>query len=240
MIAICKRPTKRLVKGARYKIDSIWNDGSSQRWLEGKIFISGIGRFTVGNFTDENGNELPKIKMVSPVPQVVHLKFEDLKEGDILICKSGNYKSLVEGGMYRIEKLIDNSRTQTGWNGNAWIKHDHKIKFVGVKRSLTFSAWSFRKLTSEESRDISLLSLLEGKEAPVIKEKPAKKIDLMPNKNEVLVDILFRAVTDVNRHAITIPEWACQKTAPKMELDVSDFDSLMDLPLKDVIKLMEK
>ena len=243
MIAICKRPTKRLVKGARYEVDSLWNDGTNQRWLEGRLYIKGIGRFVVGNFTDINGNELPKINKVNPVqpqPHLTRLKFEDLKSGDILICTSGNYKSLVQGGMYQIEKLIDKSTPVQSYNGSTWVRTDQSIKFVGVKRALKFSSWSFRALSSEESRDISLNQLLHDQEAPVIKQKPAKKIDLIPGKERLLVDILFKAVVDTNRHAITIPEWACQKTAPKLELETADFDHLMEMPLKEVLKLMEK
>lgn len=243
MIAICKRPTKKLVKGARYEVDSLWNDGSNQRWLEGRLYIKGIGRFVVGNFTDINGNELPKINKVNPVQPMPHsarLKFEDLKSGDILICTSGNYKSLVQGGMYQIEKLVDKSTPVQSYNGSTWTRTDQSIKFVGVKRALKFSSWSFRALSSEESRDISLNQLLHDQEAPVIKQKPAKKIDLIPGKERLLVDILFKAVVDTNRHAITIPEWACQKTAPKLELETADFDHLMEMPLKEVLKLMEK
>lgn len=242
MIAICKRPTKRLVKGARYEIDSIWNDGTSQRWLEGRLYIKGIGRFRVDNFTDIDGKELPKIQKVNPVQTTfsARLKFEDLKEGDILVCSSSNYKTLVEGGMYQIEKLIDKSAPQTGYNGSTWIRHDQSVKLVGVKRALKFNSWNFRRLSAEETREMSLNELLYDEAAPVIKSKPKKKIDLMPNKERLVIDILFKAVVDPNRHAITIPEWAIQKTAPKLELEAEDFAHLMEMPLKDILNLMEK
>jgi len=242
MIAICKRPTKRLVKGARYEIDSIWNDGTSQRWLEGRLYIKGIGRFRVDNFTDIDGKELPKIQKVNPVQTTfsARLKFEDLKVGDILVCDSGNYKTLVEGGMYQIEKLIDKSATRTGYNGSTWTHRDENVKFIGVARTLKFNSWNFRRLSAEETREMSLNEILYDQAAPVIKNKPKKKIDLMPNKEKILVDILFKAVVDPNRHAITIPEWACQKTAPKLELELLDFENLMEMPLKDILKMMEK
>ena len=47
MIVVCKRPTKRLIKGVRYEVENLWNDGTSQRWLEGKVSIKDIGRFSV-------------------------------------------------------------------------------------------------------------------------------------------------------------------------------------------------
>lgn len=241
MIAICKRPTKRLVKNIQYEIESMWNDGTNHRWLEGKLSIKGIGRFSVANFTDINGNGLPKTNIATQVRSAVHiagLKFEDLKAGDVLVCMSSSYKALVEGGMYQIEKVVDKN-TPMNYSGRSWTHTVRKIKFVGVQRSLNFSSWRFRALSAEESREISLNQLLHGQEAPVIKKKPAKKIDLVPNKERLLVEILMKSVLDKNRHAITIPEWACQKTAPNMELDPSDFSSLMQMPLNEIIKLME-
>jgi hypothetical protein len=240
MIAICKRPTTRLVKGARYEIENLWNDGSNQRWLEGRLSIAGIGRFTVKNFMDENGNELPKTNIVTPAKKIEWLKFENLKEGDILVCASAGYKTLIEGAMYRIEKLIDKSTPVQSYSGSTWIKTDQSIKFVGVKRPLKFSSWNFRALTAEESREIGLSALLDGKEPPVITKAPAKKIDHMENKERVLVDVLFKSTIDPNRHALTVVEWACQKTAPKLGLEASDFDFLMGMEMKDVLEIMKK
>ena len=68
MIVICKKPTKRLLKGVRYESGSLWNDGLNQRWLEGKVEILGVGRFSVDNFTDTNGGPLPKTNVILPVP----------------------------------------------------------------------------------------------------------------------------------------------------------------------------
>ena len=240
MIAICKKPTTKLVKGARYEIENLWNDGTNQRWLEGRLSIAGLGRYRVSNFTDENGKELPATNIVKPHVAIPRLKFEDLKEGDIIVCTSGNYKSLVQDGMYQIEKLIDRSVQVTGYNGQKWTKYDQKIKLVGVQRALSFTSWSFRKLNSEESREISLAQLLDNKAAPVIKKKPAKKIDLMPNKERVLAEILFKAATDPNRHALSIPEWACQKTAPKLDLKASDFDQFLQMNLLEIFNIIEK
>jgi hypothetical protein len=239
MIAICKKPTTRLVKGARYEIENLWNDGTNQRWLEGRLSIKGIGRFKAGNFTDDSGNELPKTNIVKPFVQIERLKFEDLKEGDILVCTSGSYKTLIQNAMYRIEKLIDKT-TQVQHSRGNWTKTDQSIKFVGYPRALKFSAWSFRALTAEESREIGLSALLDGKEPPVISKRPKKKIDHMENKDQVLIEVLFKSVIDPNRHALTIPKWACEKTAPKLGLEVEDFASIMEMSLKDILDIMEK
>jgi hypothetical protein len=239
MIIVCKKPTKKLVKGVRYEVENLWNDGSSQRWLEGKVGIKDIGRFSVGNFVDENGNEVPKVKIVKPLEPIQRMSFSDLKEGDILVCTSDSYKTLLKGGMYRIEKLYSVSTQKNGWNGNVYTYTEEHIKFEGVARKLKFNTWTFRKLNSEESREISLNTLLHDEEAPVIKSTKIKKIDLMQNKDLVLMDILAKSIIDPNRHHLTIPEWACEKVATKLSLEVSDFEYLMDMPLRDIITLLE-
>jgi hypothetical protein len=239
MIVVCKRPTKRLVKGVRYEVDNLWNDGSSQRWLEGKVSIKDIGRFSVTNFVDENGNELPKTKIVKPIEPVRRMTFAELKEGDILVCTSDNFKTLLKGGMYRIEKLYSVTTQKTGWNGGSYTHTEEHIKFEGVKRKLKFNSWNFRTLNAEESREISLNTLLNDEEAPVIKSQNIKKIDLMQNKDSVLIDILAKSIIDPNRHYLTIPEWACDKVASKLSLEVSDFDYLMDMSLRDILALLE-
>ena len=233
MIVVCKRPTKRLIKGVRYEVDNLWNDGTSQRWLEGRVGIKDIGRFSVKNFVDENGNEVPKVKIVKPLVPIQRMIFSDLKEGDILVCTSDNYKTLLKGGMYRIEKLYSTTTQKTGWNYT-----EQHIKFEGVTRKLKFNTWTFRQLNSEESREISLNTLLNDEEAPVIKSQKIKKIDLMSNKDLVLMEILSKSIIDPNRHHLTIVEWACEKVATKLSLEVSDFEYLMDIPLRDILKIL--
>jgi hypothetical protein len=239
MIVVCKRPTKRLVKGVRYEVENLWNDGTSQRWVEGRVGIKDVGKFCVANFVDENGNELPKIKIVKPLAPIQRMVFSDLKEGDILVCTSDNYKTLLKGGMYRIEKLHSVSTQRTGWNNTAFTHTEEQIKFEGVSRKLKFNTWTFRQLNSEESREISLNTLLHDEEAPVIKSQNIKKIDLMSNKDTVLMEILSKSIIDPNRHHLTIPEWACEKVASKLSLVVADFDYLMDMSLREVLELLE-
>jgi hypothetical protein len=240
MIVICKKPTKKLIKGVRYEVENLWNDGTSQRWLEGKIGIKNIGRFSVENFVDENGNQVPKVKIVKPLEPIQRMTFSDLKEGEILVCTSDNFKTLLKGGMYRIEKLYSTTIQRAGWNGNMYTNTEQYIKFEGVKRKLKFNNWNFRKLNSKEAREISLNSLLNGEEAPIIKTQNIKKIDLMENKDSVLMDILAKSIIDPNRHHLTIVEWACDKVASKLSLEVSDFEYLMDIPFRDILKLLEK
>ena len=94
MIVICKKPTKRLVKGLRYETGSLYNDGTNQRWQEGTVEILGVGRFVVDNFTDTNGNPLPKTNIIVPRAPIHNLEFSELTKGDILVCTSDSYKTL--------------------------------------------------------------------------------------------------------------------------------------------------
>ena len=61
----------------------------------------------------------------------------------------------------------------------------------------------------------------------------------MQNKDLVLMDILAKSIIDPNRHHLTIPEWACEKVATKLSLEVSDFEYLMDMSLRDILTLLE-
>lgn len=104
MIVISKKDTKRLIKGVRYEVENLWNGGNIQSWLNGKVQIKGIGRFDVNNFTDENGNSLPKVNYSSNTITTREslLSFSDIKEGDILVCTS-DYLTLSD-----ILKILDN------------------------------------------------------------------------------------------------------------------------------------
>lgn len=235
MIVVCKRGTNRLVKGARYKVDGLWNDGTNQRWLEGKLFIRGFGRYVVGNFTDENGSPVPRINIAMPQQAISRPDFNQIKAGDIMVCTSGAYKSLVEGGMYQVESKIENNVSRGSWKTT-----ERHIKFVGQKRNLVFNPWRFRLLSAQETREMSLGQLLHNEADQVIREKPKKKIDLVPNKEEMLIGILLRSAVDPKRHAISIVEWACQKVAPNMDLVPEDFAAYLSMSLADVIDRIDQ
>jgi hypothetical protein len=239
MIVVCKKPTKRLVKGVRYETGSLWNDGTNQRWLEGKIDILGIGRFSVDNFTDTNGNPLPKTNIIIPLAPLESLKFEDLSKGDILVCKSDSYKTLGKGCMYQIENLKSVSYQKMGWNKQPITFTEQTIKFVGIPRTLKFSSWRFRKLTPQESREISLNSVLNGEEPAVVKSKDIRKIELVANKEFELMSALAKSIIDPNRHHLSIIDWSCQNSSANLGLIPSDYDSILNMSLKDILEKIE-
>lgn len=239
MIAICKKGTKRLVKGVRYKILNLWNDGTNQKWREGKLQIEDIGTFSVDNFTDDNGKPLQNINIIAPLAPLNRLEFDKLKEGDIIVCETDNYKTLANGVMYKIDKLIEKTEQRKTWNNQTFTYKEQKIKFVGINRTLKFNSCGFRNLTSNESREISLNKILHDKEAEVMTTSDIRKIDLCTDKNLELMKVLSRSIIDPNRHHLSIVEWACVKIGDKLRVDVSDYESLMNMTLKDIIATIE-
>ncbi len=241
MIVISKIANKKLLKGHRYEVQNLWNNGSNQRWVEGKVQLLGFGRYSVDSFTDTNGSPLPKTNYTSTQIQVERfIKFEDCKEGEILVCNSDHYKTLAKGSMYKIEKLEKIESEVTGFGGRKWNRVDTSIKFEGIKRKLKFNGWAFRKLTSEESREISLGSILNGEEPAIVKTADIRKIDLSANKNKTLMESIAKTILDTNRHHLSIIDWTCQKTGEKLRIKPEDFKELLDMKLSDIIAKIEK
>lgn len=241
MIVVAKVSNKKLLKGHRYEVQNLWNNGTNQRWVEGKIQLVGFGRYSVDSFTDTNGNPLPNTNYVSSQPQVERfIKFEDCKEGEILVCNSDHYKTLAKGSMYKIEKLEKTETEKNGWGGRKWTHTETTIKFEGIKRKLKFNGWAFRKLTSEESREISLGAILTGEQPKIIKTTDIRKIELVLNKEKALMEILSKTILDENRHHLSIIDWSCQKTGEKMRINPDDFKDLLDMKLSDILEKIEK
>lgn len=241
MIVISKVANKKLLKGHRYEVQNLWNAGNNQRWVERKVQLVGFGRYSVDSFTDTNGNPLPKINYTSTVPQVERfIKFEDCKEGEILVCNSDHYKTLAEGSMYKIEKLEKIESEVVGFGGRKWNRVDTNVKFEGIKRKLKFNGWAFRKLTPEESRDISLGSILTGEEPAIVKSSSIRKIDMVVNKEKALMEIISKTLLDGNRHHLSIIDWSCKKTGEKMRVNPDDFKELLDMKLSDILAKIEK
>ncbi len=237
MIVISKKDTKRLIKGVRYEVQNLWNDGTNQRWMEGKVEIKGIGRFSINNFSDTNGNDLPKINVISPsnLNNYTKIKFEDINKGDILVCTSDCYKTMIKGGMYKIEDKIIVTRYVMSF------KSDEKyIKFSGIKRKLKFNSWNFRNLTPEESREISLKSILDGQEAEVITTSKIRKIDMVVSKELELFRILCKSILDDNRHHLSVLDWAIKKSGSDMSVNKEDYEPIMNLTISQILEKFKK
>ena len=233
MFIVCKSQSKRLIKGNSYEVECLLNSGKNRAWLEGKVKLKGVsGFFSVNSFTDNSGNPIPKVDIGSIVSNTIQsLKFEDLKVGDILICTTDRYKTLLKDGYYKIESLSSVQRT-------TYYK-ENRIKLSGVKRILKFCSWSFRKMTTQELRDANLDELLHNKPVPVFNKPITRKLDHIDNKNKALLEVLSKSILDPNRHKLSIVDWACVKSGDKLGVKKEDFSEILELPLKDILQYFD-
>ena len=239
MNIICKKPTSRLIKGATYEVELLYNNGTNNGWREARVRVKDVsGFYSVDNFTSMDGTPVQKINIGTPVV-VERINFEDLKVGDILVCTSDNYKTLIKNGYYKIERLDSIDKPIT-YGTNTYVRKDQKIKLQGVKRTLKFNSWYFRKLSTQELRDANLNELLNNQPLKVISEPIKRKIDHLENKEEALVETLCLSILDKNRHKLSIIDWTCEKAGSKLGLTKEDFSELLEMPLKDILEYVER
>jgi hypothetical protein len=185
-----------------------------------------------------DGTPVQKINLGTPVV-IERLNFEDLKVGDILVCKSDNYKTLIQNGYYKIERL-DSIDKPVRYGNNTFTHKEQKIKLQGVKRVLKFNSWYFRKLSTQELRDANLNELLNNQPLKVISEPIKRKIDHLENKEVALIETLCLSILDKNRHKLSIVDWSCEKVGSKLGLSKEDFSELLEMPLKDILEYVER
>jgi len=240
MNVICKKGTTKLVKGHSYEVVALWNS-TTQNWKS--VQLKDFGRYTVKNFTTMYGKPLPEIDI--PLPQNFYQRFEllkgeDVSNGDIIVCTQDRYKCLVKDGMYRVENIIRKETPRTTRNGIALPPYvEYFINFQGVKRKLKFNGWTFRKLTTAESRELALSQLLFDEATGLITTNDTRKIDLVKNKNLELLKIISKSILDPNRHGLKILDWGIQQVSKKTEVKVDDYKDLLEMPLKDILDLIE-
>jgi hypothetical protein len=235
MNVVFKKGSKKLISGVIYEVKNLWNNGQNQKWLEGKIELKEIsGIFSVNNFRDTNGGFIPSVNYITSNSVTPNIRFEDIKKGDILVCKVDGYKTMLKNGMYRVEYL-----DTFEYNIGNYKRKERYIKFEGVKRRFKFNPWRFRKLTADESREIQLGALLEGKDPNIIKSTDISKIEFSHNKEKVLMEILSKAILDENRHYFSILDWACKKSGENMKLKSEDYQTLLTMSLKDILDKIE-
>jgi hypothetical protein len=236
MIVISKIETKRVLKGVKYEVEDLWNSGNSSKWINGKLKIKGINYlFLVSNFTDLNGDPLPKIDITSQKVKTKRLDFDTIKNGDILVCTANNLKTIIGGCFYIVEDKKTIKRVYSAFSHNI---EDKYIKLTGINRWFKYSQFNFRQPTQMELRDISLSKVL-GENSEKILTKTIRKIDTVGNKNLELIKILSSAVIDPNRHHLGIIEWTVKKSGNLMGIKESDYSDLLDLKLSDIIKIID-
>lgn len=241
MIAIRKNSTTKLIKGVRYEVQTLWNDPRNSDWRRGKIKLVGLGTYHESGFTDINGNPLPKINYQNPNVQETKLtEASEVSDGDILVCLSDRYKNLTKGSMYRVEKVIKKEYKANNFTtGTTYTRYEYYVKFEIMNRKIRFWGWNFRKLTPQEARDFTISEILGEKNDKVVTDPSIKKIDLVENKEKLLIQFLAKTLLDDKRHELSPLDWCCQKVAHNWGLTPEDFGDLMNLTISDLFKKME-
>jgi len=237
MVVICKKATIKLVKGVLYKAIALKNIDPT---CVGRVYIDNIGWYSVNNF-EIDGKPLPKKEIKLEKRDRFSLDFKELSKGDILFCRSDNYKSLMRDKMYKIKELSTTSKQYMSYNGTLQTSYENYVRFEGVSRKLLFSQWRFERMPTDEAREMTLEQVLNDVPDKVTRSdfKNLKKIDFVENKNKELMKFLSKSILDGNRHHLNIVEWTVKQLGKNMDLEINDYDKLLDMPLKDILKLIE-
>jgi hypothetical protein len=229
MRVISLKSNTKLLKGVAYDADSFNNTNTGSRWDQHRIRIKfpsgGYGSYLCKNFTDTSGNPLPQINYVNPsLPPVERFDVTTLKANDIVVCNSDRYKYLVKGGKYRISEVA---------NANTWTA---QIKLEGYNRNIRFTTWAFRKLSTQETRDIALSQIFNQPENFSVEF--VRKFDKENNKTKILLQSLAKSILDPYRHQYGVLDWTIEKTRYQ-DFKKEDFNEIMNMPLSEVLKLYE-
>jgi hypothetical protein len=148
---------------------------------------------------------------------------------------------LVKGGMYKINELLSVNTQKKRWDGSTYTQIDNYVRFEGVSRKLMFSSWRFKKVPTDQAREMVLEQILHDAPDKITKFdfKNLRKIEHIQNKDEELMLVLAKSILDGNRHKLSIVEWAVQQLGKKMDIERSDYSHLMNMKLKDILKLID-
>jgi len=237
MKVISRKGNRKLLKGHVYETDFFNNDqtqtNQNYRYSYKRISIKGRGWYSVDDFTQTDGQPLPKTIYDRQV-KVEPTKITDIKKGDVLVCLSDQrFKYLIKGGKYRIAEVRitnESSSWSASWSGG-------DIRLEGYNRWLMWSNWNFRKLTLQESRDLALSQIFDKEENFSVEFK--RKFELKSDKDVVLVETLAKSILDKNRHELSVLDWGIEKSGGHFKLTKEDFSHLMDKPLKDILEMFD-
>lgn len=229
MKVISRVSNTKLVKGLQYEALSFDNTqtSTSRRWGNRKIHIKNFGWYLIKNFTDTSGNPLPQIAYTNPNQPVnnwQNFDATDLKKNDIVVCDTNKYKYLVKGAKYRVVLVQD---------ANKW---GAQIKLEGYSRWIKYSSWSFRKLSVQETRELTLSQIFNKPEN--FNVEFVRKFEKELNPTKVLVDCLSKSILDPYRHHYGILDWTILKS--KLQgLKKEDFEEILKMPLGEVLSKYE-
>lgn len=225
-----KKDTRRLVKGGIYNVKKLFNDGTSS-YLDGTLELEEIlGLYNVDDFTCENGEEVPKIFVEYEETRDLN----DVQKGDILVCITDSFKLLMNNSKYRVSEVIK-AKSKNPFNNRVYYKK--KVKFDGINRAYKVNSWNFRILSQSEQREVQLETVLSGKVS--VNKEPGFNLEKVNNKEKVLMELISKSIIDTNRNNLSIIDWAIKKVGEKQSLEKSEFNDILEMPLKDILSKIE-
>ena len=239
MKVISKVNNRRLVKGGEYTIDRILND---------KCKIRGISWYKTSNFKTIDGGEINLTSWMSVDSEIVSYEdtnlynlqnIKSLQKGDLIFCRKKKSVYLKVGCVYEIEDILIKEKElaiQSVFHQGRpprkfFIK---KVKIKGHNRWMSFD--SFRKLTEQEKRDISLKKIFN--EDTGITRKLNKEIisDYSGDvKTSTIFKLLSKSIVDQNRNNLSIIDWTIQKTGKELRITKEDIDQILNMKLSTLL-----
>lgn len=238
MIVVCKKNTKKTLKDQRYEAIYLNNSGPRIGRIVIKLPNGEIAGYSANSFTTINGKPLPKNQDFSNIPQVICPKFENLKVGDVIVCRFPSSKFLLKDKLYKITDLKSVEKSRKTYSGSIVSFNDNYVKFEGYDKFILFSPYRYRELSKGESRDLSLNGIF-GDKVKTNVEVDLRVIDQLDNRDIILLKALSKSIIDNNRHNLSVIDWACKISSKSLGVKDTDFNHLLSMPLLDVLKMIE-
>jgi hypothetical protein len=247
MNVICIKPTSKLVKDGVYKAVQINNhntQGYSFFRSTIRIYLNGnsIQTFPLQSFKPSVGDTFQQTNWVCPDYQILlneraETKIDkNIKSGDYVIPLHDSLKTLIRGRKYKVKEVSIYEHKSS--NGSvSWV--DIKLKLDGSNRF--YSSWNFRKCTQQESREIGLKELFDEQSDTEKVNKFKRKFDYytVEEKMKLLLQFTLSSANDRFRNQMDIIDWAVSKSAKQYKIIRSDFDSIKDLTLSEILDLLK-
>lgn len=243
MNVICLKSSKKLVKGAVYKVAYLQNQntkGSSYFRAVIRIFLNegSVQTFPLEHFQLESGSPFPTTNwMDSDYQNILNEKEQTkidktLKVGDYVVPKYDHLKTLVMGKKYKVKEVFFNDHKSSSGHVS-WT--DIKIKLEGSQR--WYTDWNFRKCTPQEVREIGLKALFDEKVEVEVVGRHKRKFDYYSpeEKVRILLTLIIESANDRFRNKMNIIDWTINKTGEKYSLKLEDFESVKNLTLLEIL-----
>lgn len=222
MKVIPKKNTSILIAGLTYEVDYIRN---------GEIRLIDIKpSYSLEDFTHIDGSEFEDIYNIQyslneelGYLELTRFNSKELKKGDILIPKFDKLKTLTKGVKYIIDDIIFTESGNIMW-----------IKFEGLSRNYSFNHYDFYLLSVEETRKIKLDIITTGESALDQQDPNVRKLDLVEDKDYILMEFLMKSILNKKRKIDIIP-WII-RIGSKYDINEEDYSDILSMSVSELIE----